>query len=533
MAIQITDYTTIDTPYDANSLWRVVPPEDNGSVQQPAKGDGGALSDIWIRNFIRSENWSPRTKGFNIDGLTGKAEFMDVFVSGDIQALTGTIGGWSISSSAIYYDGTTDALSSGMAPADYPFYAGKKYADRATAPYRVTPAGIVYATGAVIDGTSTIGGRVASTLASAINSSGNLITNIINAQLDSSSKKILSDFDFGTTDYAGAVKTGDITWNTTTGAITGGSGVVVYRSGIIGASAGVVTFSIDAITGSSTFSGSITGSVITGGTIQTSASGERVEIRSDTKRINLINSSGNTVLSLKYGTTGQYIINCDAQNDDRGIMKVTASSAVTKDLFDVVNNGTGSTMVLYQDNVSNVSPVLELTNNQGNASVLKIIQTPTSSLSSIDIDHRSDSSPAINIDSSSSDDSGIEINAIPVNTNTHGILVTIGTASSGDGLNISNVADSNVSRAIEVTRSSNSTSDCQALRIIPSNAGTGFCWGITIADGANAKGIDLSALGTKNHLKVANDATGAGAYAGRIPIQVGADIKYIHYYDSV
>lgn len=78
--------------------------------------------------------------------------------TGTITATLGSIGGWSISSSALYYNGVTDSVSAGMVSADYPFYAGKKYADRATAPFRVTPAGVMYATGAIIDGTSTIGG---------------------------------------------------------------------------------------------------------------------------------------------------------------------------------------------------------------------------------------------------------------------------------------------------------------------------------------------------------------------------------------
>jgi hypothetical protein len=94
-----------------------------------------------------------------------------------------------------------------MASLDFPFYAGKKYADRATAPFRVTPAGVVYATGAVIDGTSTLGGRLGSTLASAIDSSGHFVDTV----LSTASKTILSDFTFSPSDYSGAFKTGDIT----------------------------------------------------------------------------------------------------------------------------------------------------------------------------------------------------------------------------------------------------------------------------------------------------------------------------------
>lgn len=91
--------------------------------------------------------------------------------------------------------------------------------------------------------------------------------NVINSVLDTTSQEILSDFDFGSTDYAGAVKSGDITWNTTTGAITGGSGVAIYRGGIVGASAGVATFTINATTGAATFAGTLSAPSGTLGTI--------------------------------------------------------------------------------------------------------------------------------------------------------------------------------------------------------------------------------------------------------------------------
>jgi hypothetical protein len=81
----------------------------------------------------------------------------DVTMVGEITASTGSIGGWTISSNAVYLDGATDALSSGMASADYPFYAGKKYIDRATAPFRVTPEGALTASSATITGALTTG----------------------------------------------------------------------------------------------------------------------------------------------------------------------------------------------------------------------------------------------------------------------------------------------------------------------------------------------------------------------------------------
>jgi hypothetical protein len=148
-------------------------------------------------------------------------------------------------------------------------YGKTSFSDSTHAGYWISDAGIYVGAAAdasklkytVADGTfdfvGTISSRSTVTVASAINSSGNLVTDIINARIDSNAKTILAGFDFGTANYAGAVKTGDIAWNVTTGAITGGSGVVVYRNGIVGAAAGVTTFSIDATTGNATFAGSL------------------------------------------------------------------------------------------------------------------------------------------------------------------------------------------------------------------------------------------------------------------------------------
>lgn len=159
----------------------------------------------------------------------------------------------------------------------------------------------------LFDFVGTISSRATSVIASAINSGGNLITEVINAKLDTSTKKILSDFNFGTSDYAGGVKAGDITWNTSTGAITGGSGIVVYRSGIIGASGGVATFSIDATTGSATFAGTLSaasgtlgaltitsgGNIKSGQTAYDDGTGFYLGNDSGTSKFSIGNSAGN------------------------------------------------------------------------------------------------------------------------------------------------------------------------------------------------------------------------------------------------
>jgi len=93
----------------------------------------------------------------------------------------------------------------------------------------------------------------------------------ISDTLDTSAKAILKDFTFGSTDYSGAFKTGDITWNTTTGALTGGTGILINKSGIIGAKTvlGVTTatFTLDTSTGDATFAGTLSAAAGTLGTI--------------------------------------------------------------------------------------------------------------------------------------------------------------------------------------------------------------------------------------------------------------------------
>ncbi len=83
---------------------------------------------------LESPNFRPGVSGYRLDS-NGNLEANDGNFRGDITgasgtfsgtitATTGTIGGWSISANAIYFNGAADANSAGMAPADYPFYAG-------------------------------------------------------------------------------------------------------------------------------------------------------------------------------------------------------------------------------------------------------------------------------------------------------------------------------------------------------------------------------------------------------------------------
>lgn len=72
-----------------------------------------------------------------------------------IYAIEGEIGTWLINPTYLAKDTGIDNTSSGMAPADYPFYGGATYANRASAPFRVTPAGALTASSATITGSIT------------------------------------------------------------------------------------------------------------------------------------------------------------------------------------------------------------------------------------------------------------------------------------------------------------------------------------------------------------------------------------------
>ncbi len=165
-------------------------------------------------------------------------------------------------------------------------------------------------------------------VANSVKISGGSNVSFSSDTLDTSSKSILKDFTFSPSDYSGAFKSGDITWNATTGAVIGGSGIIIYKKGIVGAAAGVTTFSIDATTGNATFSGNITGSIVTGGTFQTATSGQRIIITAADNFIRALDSSGNTLATFGGSTSGltQYLDLVSTASTDPQIFRIIANS---------------------------------------------------------------------------------------------------------------------------------------------------------------------------------------------------------------
>jgi len=293
------NYSTLESPYDdylsrtqsdAFSVSGGISSENTVSSNESSSNtitSGAEIKDLFLSNVMRSTNYLPKTRGFMIDAK-----------SGVIEASNLTLTGGSIS------------------------YQKTSFTDTANAGYYIGPEGIYF--GGALD-TTKLKFNIAT---GSLEYAGNLINASGAVVLNSTAQTILKDFSFGTTDYAGAVRTGDITWNGS-GVVTSGTGVAIYRGGIVGASSGVVTFAIDAVTGDASFSGTITGSTITGGILQTASSGARALITSadigtdfQANSIGLYDRTGHVMFSV--GTT-------NAAFGDRAVMFLDLDSSYTGD----------------------------------------------------------------------------------------------------------------------------------------------------------------------------------------------------------
>jgi hypothetical protein len=228
-----------------------------------------------LRDLLKRSGISTIARAIQSDNFSASTGWQ-LGADGNITALSGTIGGWTIGAATIIGGGVTidsagnirigktgfaDTVNAGIIlgldGAVPSFYFGT-----------ANDASYMKLVGGIYSLVGTISGRSTLTIASAIDSSGNLISDVINTKLDTAAKSILTGFTFGTTDYSGAFMSGDITWNTTTGAITGGSGVLLYRLGILGVKSGVTKFSLD-INGDANFAGTLSAAIGSLGAITT------------------------------------------------------------------------------------------------------------------------------------------------------------------------------------------------------------------------------------------------------------------------
>lgn len=160
----------------------------------------------------------------NLDGITGASGYGlwtdNGFFTGTVHANAGDIAGWTIVSGHLYSG--TGANTTGLRPADYPFYAGA--VDPSAAQFRVTPAGVLTATSATITGAITantgyIGGTGGWTIESATiwGGSGSAFSGMIHGTGTTKA------FFAGATDKTGAASTFSVT---AAGAISATSGTI-------------------------------------------------------------------------------------------------------------------------------------------------------------------------------------------------------------------------------------------------------------------------------------------------------------------
>ena len=163
--------TTADANYTGVQSTQTVA----GAVETQNVNTNQSLADLWITTFIRSSNWKANAVGFNIDGITGKAEFSDILARGTIYAKTGNIGGWIINETNIQGGNATlgsagylvfgvgdDMVEMSAQDQIYRLWAGNH--NPANAAFSVTKAGAISASSGTIGGCTLSPTSIGSTL---------------------------------------------------------------------------------------------------------------------------------------------------------------------------------------------------------------------------------------------------------------------------------------------------------------------------------------------------------------------------------
>jgi hypothetical protein len=232
---------------------------------------------------------------------TGIAKFYvdndgNVYLSGEIHADSGYIGGWLVSTHTITAQTGVCGLNSEVTGGvDWRFWSGDSTPGSSN--FRVDDAGNLYAQTATIVGT--ISGRLTQTVANAINAQGHFIDD----RLSTNSKEILGDFTFGA---SGALKiTTDVNngiWISPTGILakSGGNPKFTLTAG------GDATFAGTLDAASGTF-GTITAGILTGTILRTSSSGQRVTMEGQfgllPDKIGIYKIGGNETLQIYGGAS--------------------------------------------------------------------------------------------------------------------------------------------------------------------------------------------------------------------------------------
>lgn len=246
---------------------------------------------------------------FRVD-MKGNLTATSATLTGSIIATTGAIGGWNINSTSIY-TGTEDHSGYTANAGDLTIYSNGTDASIHAKNFYIDTTGAFYATGGSLDGTSTIGGRLASVLATAIDTSGHFADSAIST----ATSTIITPFTFG---VSGALQIGTY--------VNGVSGdIKISPTGILGRdNAGATTFSINGTTGVAVLNGLVVGTNVGLGTAQTA--GQVTTIVGNTVTTSFVNALNITANSMS-------------------VAGLTAGSITSKAITLAIAGGTGDSYI--------------------------------------------------------------------------------------------------------------------------------------------------------------------------------------------
>ena len=236
-------YNVFDLNYDRNLIRAGAYPEENletrnafnEGVAPDTMLSGGLGGNITIVDgYLKSDNFVDGVSGWQLTPTSAQLP--------DLTIVGGTI--------KYQKDSFTDDTKSGYYIGSEGLYVGSA-SDTTKLKYSLD-------TG-TFDFVGTVSGRSTATLASAINSDGNLVKEVINTKLDTSAEQILADFTFG---ESGAIKM-----------ITDeDNGLWISPTGILAKKSGNTTLTITN-TGNATFAGTLSAAAGTLGTITLTSGG--------------------------------------------------------------------------------------------------------------------------------------------------------------------------------------------------------------------------------------------------------------------
>ena len=273
---------------------------------------GGASS--LIAEDLQSSNFKSGSTGWKLFS-NGNLEGNDGNFRGDITGATGTFSG-TITGGSLNIPDITTASSFHVDSSGNAWWGTNVATGYATAPAKILATGAatfssITITGGAIDGTSTIGGRLASVLNTAIDASGHFADSAISTATGT----IITPFTFG---VSGALQIG-----TYSAGVTGD--IRISPTGILGRDKdNNTTFSIDATTGVAVLNGLVVGTNVGLGTAQDSSG--VTSIIGSTVTTSFVNALNITAASMSVGG-------------------LTAGSITSKAITLAVSEGTGDSYI--------------------------------------------------------------------------------------------------------------------------------------------------------------------------------------------